>query len=81
MEALIPEGMVGPLWTAAVLVTLCATWVAMWQLFLRHIPVLANLKAVILGEKQLPPRAKRREVVFRGPQRKETPRAGSNRLP
>ncbi len=33
------------LWTLLVLVLVAGAWVAMWQVFLRHIPVLANLKA------------------------------------
>jgi hypothetical protein len=43
-------------------------WIAVWHLFFKHIPVLANLKAVLLGERRLPPRAKKHAVVFKAPQ-------------
>jgi hypothetical protein len=63
-------------WAAALLVLLAASWAAMWQVFLRHVPVLANLKAVLLGEKQLPPRSKKHAVVFR-----QTGAGGASKAP
>ena len=65
-ESLLPEALHGGLvHTALVVVLVVAAWLAMWQLFLRHIPVLVAIKEVVLGQRRLPPRGRKRTVVFR----------------
>jgi hypothetical protein len=60
-------GLPQPFHGIAVLLLIVAVWLAMWHVFLKHVPVLANLKAVLLGERTLPPRGKTRRTTFRDP--------------
>lgn len=55
------------LYATATVALLVGAWYAMWIIFLSKVPVLAHLKAVMLGEKALPPRGKKHGVVFRAP--------------
>mmetsp|Transcript_46254 Transcript_46254/g.142670 ORF Transcript_46254/g.142670 Transcript_46254/m.142670 type:complete len:83 (+) Transcript_46254:62-310(+) len=63
-------GLPQPLHAIAVLLLIVAVWLAMWHVFLKHVPILANLKAVLLGERTLPPRGKTRRTTFRDPSAK-----------
>jgi hypothetical protein len=54
---------------AVTLATLVAMWLAMWHLFLKHVPVLAHLKGVLVGDGKPPantPAPRRTKIVFRG---------------
>ena len=51
------------------LAALTLLWAAMWHFGLRHVPLLANLKGVIVGDGKPSPGSqppKRQKMVFRG---------------